>query len=123
MDLLHTDAVILYAVLKLTAEKRARRRRQRSCWTKPWLLDRGSASYMPMLMEIRENNPEVYCNFLRMDEATFQELLLLVKPYIQRQDTKFCMSILAEERLVATLRYLATGRSIEDLKFFGAYMW
>lgn len=71
-------------------------------------------------MEIRENNPEDYRNFPRIDEATFQELLLLVKPYIQRQDTKFRMSIRAEERLGATVRYLATGRSLEV--FWGLYV-
>ncbi|XP_063806678.1 uncharacterized protein LOC134989418 [Pseudophryne corroboree] len=63
-----------------------------------WLLERESRSYMPLLMEIRENNPEDYRNFLQMDDATFQELLHLVTPYIRRQVTKFQRAIPAEER-------------------------
>ncbi|XP_040197540.1 uncharacterized protein LOC120930419 [Rana temporaria] len=38
-------------------------------------------------------------------------------PYITRQDTVMREAISAEQRLVATLRYLATGRSLQDLKF------
>ncbi|XP_063819192.1 putative nuclease HARBI1 [Pseudophryne corroboree] len=52
-----------------------------------------------------------------MDDNTFQELLGLVTPYIERQDTKMRRAITAEERLTATLRFLAPGRSLEDLKF------
>ena len=48
-----------------------------------------------------------------MSDPVFQHLLALVSPYITRQDTVMRESI----RLVATLRYLATGRSLQDLKF------
>ncbi|XP_064122503.1 putative nuclease HARBI1 [Macrobrachium nipponense] len=44
--------------------------------------------------------------------TTFLKLLDLVAPHIQRKDT-----ISPRDRLAATLRYLATGRSYEDLKF------
>lgn len=96
-----------------------RRGRVRTCWAKSCLLERGNVSYMPLLMDIRENNPEDYRNFLHMDKLSFQESLLLVKPYIQRQNTKLQRARLqrAEDRLVATLRYLATRRSLEDLTF------
>ncbi|XP_063786053.1 putative nuclease HARBI1 [Pseudophryne corroboree] len=70
---------------------------------------------MSLLTEIRENKPEDYRNYLRMDDATFQELLGFVTPYIERQDTKMRRAIPAEERLTATLRFLATA--LEDLKF------
>ena len=72
---------------------------------------------MPLLREIQENNPDDYRNFLRMSDAVFQHLLALVSPYITRQDTVMQEAFSAEQRLVATLRYLATGRSLQDLKF------
>ncbi|XP_063788473.1 uncharacterized protein LOC134943713 [Pseudophryne corroboree] len=72
---------------------------------------------MPLLDEIRDNNPDDYRNFLRMTDDTFQELLRLVIPLIQKRDTKWRVPIPADERLVATLRFLATGQLLEDLKY------
>jgi hypothetical protein len=46
-----------------------------------------------------------------MDYATFQELLTLIKPHTERENTVMRDAISAEERLVATLRFLAIGRS------------
>ncbi|KAG5866825.1 hypothetical protein JTB14_016555 [Gonioctena quinquepunctata] len=52
-----------------------------------------------------------------MSTSHFDELLGLISPYIVKQDTVMRNAIPAEERLSATLRYLATGRSYADLKF------
>lgn len=52
-----------------------------------------------------------------MDSQDFKFLLSLIGPKIVKQDTVMRMTIPAEERLIATLRFLATGRSYEDLKF------
>ncbi|XP_041983090.1 putative nuclease HARBI1 [Aricia agestis] len=52
-----------------------------------------------------------------MDVSTFNELLKMVTPYLQKQNTRMRNCITAEERLTVTLRFLATGRSYECLKF------
>ena len=52
-----------------------------------------------------------------MDENTYLELLNLVTPLIERKDTVMRPAITAHERLTTTLRYLATGRKFEDLKY------
>jgi len=52
-----------------------------------------------------------------MENHTFFELLNLVRPYIEKKNTVMRESISAEEQLVATLRFLSTGRSYEDLKY------
>lgn len=65
---------------------------------------------MPLLMDVHEYNREYFRNFLRMDDDSFQELLHLVKPYTQRLDTRLQRDIPAEDRLMATLRYLAIGK-------------
>ncbi|CAH1979165.1 unnamed protein product [Acanthoscelides obtectus] len=38
-------------------------------------------------------------------------------PLIQRNTTHMREAVSSRERLIATLRYLATGKSVEDLKF------
>lgn len=72
---------------------------------------------MPLVHELRDHFPGDFKNYLRMDFETFRILLDLVFPIISKQNTKMRESISAEERLTTTLRYLATGRSFEDLKF------
>ncbi|GFO14802.1 nuclease harbi1-like protein [Plakobranchus ocellatus] len=62
--------------------------------------------------------PADFQNYLRMDHDIYNELLLLISPLIVKQDTNFRDAITPHERLAATLRYLATGRSYADLKIF-----
>ena len=55
-------------------------------------------------------DPSGYCNFLRMDSTSFEELLQSVGPAITYQDTIFRKAIPAAERLALTLRFVATGK-------------
>lgn len=43
--------------------------------------------------------------------------LSLVTPFSKKKDTVMRKSISPHERFIATLRFVATGRSYEDLKF------
>lgn len=52
-----------------------------------------------------------------MNKDTFEELLNRVSTCIERQDTNLRASIPAKERLVATLQFIASGRSYNNLKF------
>ncbi|CAI6364020.1 unnamed protein product [Macrosiphum euphorbiae] len=51
-----------------------------------------------------------------MDGEDFDYLLKIVGLMMKKQDTIMHESISPEERLVAILRFLATGRSYKDLK-------
>ena len=44
-----------------------------------------------------------------MSKQEFDNLLMLVEPLISKQHTKLREPVSAEERLMITLRYLATG--------------
>lgn len=104
---------MLYAYsLQLTQKKK-----KRSAWSKKWLEERATYGHIPLVMELRGNNPCDFRNYLRMDCATFDNLLKLLAPHLTKQDTVMRNAIPADERLMATLRFLATGRSYEDLKF------
>ena len=50
-----------------------------------------------------------YRNFVRMDAATFEELLTSIAPRITYQDTVLRQAFCPAERLAVTLRFLATG--------------
>lgn len=96
--------------------KKKKQRKSRSKWMKEWLLKRSTLSHVNLLEELRLE-PGDWHNYLRMDEETYFKLLQLVTPLIKKEDTHMRLSINPHERLTATLRFLATGRSYEDLKF------
>lgn len=88
----------------------------RTKWVKEWLLKRQCFTHTNLLEELRLQ-PDDWRNYLRMDEDSYVMLLNLVTPIIEKQDTILRSAISPHERLTATLRYLATGRNYEDLKF------
>lgn len=107
---------IAAAAAALLSEKRKKRR---SIWAKQWLLQRKTFSHINLLNELKLN-PGDWFNYLRMDENTYLELLKAVTPFIIKKNTHLREAISPHERLTVTLRYLATGRSYEDLKFSAA---
>ena len=93
------------------------KRKKRCKWSKKWFLRRRELGHARLLRELRDDEPEDYRNFLRMDAASYDELLDMVRPLIQKEDTIMREAIPPNERLSITLRFLATGNSFEDLKF------
>ena len=93
-----------------------RRKKRRSKWTKEWLLKRDTLSHTNLLVDL-QLEPDDWRNYLRMDEDTYVDLLSRVSPFITYEDTNMRKAITPHERLSVTLRYLATGRSLNDLKY------
>ncbi|KAM4026827.1 uncharacterized protein ACNLHF_022691 [Anomaloglossus baeobatrachus] len=121
----HTERAVLVSALLLEAarqedEAQMRSKRRRRMWTREWLRKRSQFSHMRLVRELQENNPHDFRNYLRMSEESFKLILESVKPYIQRQNTRMRAAVPAEERLAVTLRFLATGRSLQDLHFSAA---
>jgi hypothetical protein len=112
------DALALIGLALILKEKDNKTvKRKRKKWCKNWLLKRETYSHVNLLNELKFE-PEDFKNYLRMDEKTYLKLLTMVTPMIEKKDTVTRNSISAHERLSVTLRFLATGRSYEDLKFF-----
>lgn len=109
-ELLAVAGVCLIKKLKVTKRKKSRRPQ------KSWMEKKSVYSHINLIEELL-NEPDDFRNYLRMDETAYRYLLDLVTPLIQRSDTIMKCSITPHERLCATLRFLATGRSYEDLKF------
>lgn len=103
---------ILFAVL----QKKKKVLKKRKQWCKKWLLKRNQLSDVQLLKEISAE-PSDFQNYLRMTETVYKKLLSLVSPFIKKKDTVMRSAISPHERLTATLRFLATGRPYECLKF------
>lgn len=104
------------ACLIIKKQSATKLKRPRSRWVKEWLLKRCEYSHVNLISELRLH-PADWHNYLRMDEDTYLELLALVSPLIKKSDTQMRPAITPHEKLTATLRFLATGRTYEDLKF------
>lgn len=92
--------------------------KKRKCWAKNWVLRRSEEGFCAkLLIELKVEEPEFYHNFVRMDLQQYENLLALVTPLIQKQDTVMRESISANERLMLTLRFLATGESFHSLQY------
>ena len=112
------EEVVLLSVLIgcLAKNKKEKSRKPRSKWSREWLLQNREFSHVKLLQELT-NEPNDWRNYLRMDEATYFQLLRLVSPLIEKRDTVMRRAISPHERLTATLRFLATGRTLKDMEY------
>lgn len=104
-----------HLIKELTKKKQRKRRRW---WVRPWIARRNLlGASNTLLRELAVEDPDSYCNHLRMDESKFEELLLLVAPLITKENTLMRDSIPTRIKLQIVLRYLATGDSFGSLEF------
>jgi len=108
------DVLAVFALLLILKNKKKQNKRKE--WCKEWLKKRNVYSHVNLLTELKVV-PKDWQNYLRMSEETYLNLLSLVTPLIRKNDTVMRKAISPHERLTATLQFLATGRSYEDLKF------
>ena len=107
-DLLNAaGGLVLLAIARRRRKERRKRARQPSM---PYILNRRPfGAFHSLVQEMASDDPKQLRKFLRMSGETFDELLHLVGPLIEKQDTTYKDSIPPEERLAVTLRYLADG--------------
>ena len=115
MSPLDEETLIALAIVIAVRDKEKKKKKRSKC-VKQWLSKRGELSHTNLLNEL-SLEPEDRFNYMRMNEATYLRLLSLVTPHIERKNTVMRDAITPHERLSVTLRFLATGRSYEDLKF------
>ncbi|XP_064462319.1 uncharacterized protein LOC135372778 [Ornithodoros turicata] len=94
-----------------TASAATKRKKKRKWWVRPCLRERDCVGQAHNLLPgLRRANDEVYYrDFLRMPPRTFDSLLSLVGDRLRKRDTRWRKSIKPDERLAATLRFLAAG--------------
>ena len=99
---------------------RERRRRQnaRRHWVRNWIGRRVQFGlYDQLMVELRNEDPAAFHNFLRMPPAMFDELLERVGPRITKQYTFYRDPIEPGLKLALTLRHLASGNTYSSMKF------
>nr|CAI5817604.1 unnamed protein product [Callosobruchus analis] len=80
-------------------------------WVREWTKKRDQLGALNNLVtELRDQDDMHFENFLRMKKVDFDYILETVSSRIRRKDTSMRRAITPKERLIITLRYLATGK-------------
>ena len=99
------------ALIVIQRRRRRHEQHQRDIWARQWLLnrigERGISDFVDY--EIRDDMLGFH-SFLCMGSTEFNEILEAIAKDIMRMDTVMRDSVTPKERLVVTLRYLASGK-------------
>ncbi|XP_048238779.1 uncharacterized protein LOC125376958 isoform X2 [Haliotis rufescens] len=110
-------AVICCAIL-CEEDGNANVKKERSCWTKDWILRRDmQGAYNNLIKELEIEDEQSYYNFFRMGKESFNHLLLKVQPKIKKQDTNMRECLPAGLKLAVTLRFLSSGDNFQSLSY------
>nr|CAI5847921.1 unnamed protein product [Callosobruchus analis] len=82
---------------------RRRRRRRRMYWLHPYIEKNINCRFYVAARELSEDD-SVFRSVYRMTKDTYTDLILIVGPLIQKQNTAMRESVSPEERLLITLR-------------------
>ncbi|XP_067939765.1 uncharacterized protein [Watersipora subatra] len=106
-------AAIAFGYVYMKRKAKAKRRR---FWVHPTLLRRSTEGAWALLMkEFCEKYPEKHKECMRVSVESFDHILGIIRPHIDKQDTKFRKAISSDQRLCVTLTFLATGDSFKTL--------
>ncbi|XP_066444802.1 uncharacterized protein [Eleutherodactylus coqui] len=107
--------LLLLVVLMQNQNPKKTERASRRYWVHPLLSESGTKGHFASLFQDLKNHPEKFVQFCRLPMEAFERLLELVRRDITYEDTQMREAITAEERLLITLRFLATGESYASL--------
>ncbi|XP_077137452.1 uncharacterized protein LOC143802541 [Ranitomeya variabilis] len=114
--------LLLTALLLLhhhSEQEQSRRRRSRRhpkrMWVHPIIHEREEKGHFHVLYQDLRSYPEKFIQFCRLTIQAFDRLLIILAPHLSYEHTVRRRSISAEERLLITLRFLATGESYTSL--------
>uniref|UniRef100_A0A182S024 DDE Tnp4 domain-containing protein n=1 Tax=Anopheles funestus TaxID=62324 RepID=A0A182S024_ANOFN len=93
------------------------RRPSTRIWAREMLLKRNQNANQLLHSILNEELDNTIVNFMRLSRADFAYLLELVTPRIRRQDTYMRDAITPKEKLIITLRFLASGDSYRSLEY------
>ncbi|XP_041764475.1 uncharacterized protein LOC121589544 [Anopheles merus] len=86
-------------------------------WMRPMLHERNEQVGRLLASILQEELDNTIINFMRLSRNDFDYLHKQIGPKIQRMDTNMRLSLSAKDKLIITLRYLATGDSYNTLEY------
>lgn len=73
----------------LNARRRVRRRRRRAIWVRQWIIRRPQLGlYDRLMVELRNEDPRAFKNFMRMPPVMYDELVERLTPALTKETTR-----------------------------------
>jgi len=95
-----------------------RRRRQRNVWVRDWINRRPEQGlYDRLMVELRNEDPRSFQNFMRMPPDMFDEIVQRLTPRLTKQTTNFRVPLDPGLKVAITLRHLASGAKYHDMQY------
>ena len=105
--LLRRKLILLYAFRQ---RRNKPKKKQRRFWMRRLYEERNfKGEYRLLVHDLRLYDHEMFFRYFRMMPETFETLLMLTAPVIKKKITRMREPISVDQRLLVTLRYLATG--------------
>ncbi|XP_065067590.1 putative nuclease HARBI1 [Rhopilema esculentum] len=111
---------VIGAVYVLRAKRKRHERNQKrkhKFWIRKIFKAKESSEYYSLYQELRMADREYHFRYLRISLERFDHLHSLLEKEIKKKDTHFRKAISTREKLVLTLRYLATGCPQQNLSY------
>ena len=110
------DEEMLLSILLLRRRRRQFRAANREIGSQWWVSRREThGTFANLVQELSCEDMEKFSQFHRLDRHSFEEVLALVAPLIEKKDTRLRCSVKPSERLSVTLRFLASGLCLGNL--------
>lgn len=107
--------IVMSSIVKKKQNQKLKKKRR--FWVSDIFKNRVRYSGTDLLNDLKMNEAIHFSNFCRMNNSDFEMLLKLIGPKIAKSDSHFRKAIPANERLLVTLRYLASGDSFHSLAY------
>ena len=67
--------IAIICAMAIVAQETSKKKKNRKTWVKKWIEQRSQQSNVTLLKDLKENNPDDFKNYLRMDDTDFTNLL------------------------------------------------
>ena len=110
--------VLALALRDAIQRRRRRRRRQGRLWVRDWIRRRPELGlYHRLLVELRNEDPRAFHNFMRMPQEMFDEIVQRLTPALTKKNTNYRAALDPGLKVALTLRHLASGARYRDMQY------
>ncbi|CAH2007715.1 unnamed protein product [Acanthoscelides obtectus] len=108
------ETIILYYFYR-----KQRNRRNRRYWVHPYIKRNIKCRLFVAAKELQQTDAK-FLSLYRMSKESYTHLVELLVPHIHQRDTHMRECVSAEERILITIRYLATGATFTSISLYFA---
>ena len=115
----HQNQVVQVHQFLIERRRRKRRRRVvRNIWVRDWIGRRPELGlYDRLMVELRNEDPRAFQNFMRMPPAMFDEIVQRLTPALTKETTNWRAPLDPGLKVALTLRHLASGAKYREMQY------